>query len=85
LGAHHAPFATRADAQRVLWELLNQSQAEGERDTRFRGHDSERAAIIYQHQAQGADTVITQGIDAHAAAELRQDGTWPEPASPTDQ
>jgi hypothetical protein len=49
------------------------------------GHDSERAASIYQHQAQGADTVITQAIDAHAAAELRQDGTWPEPASPTGQ
>jgi hypothetical protein len=29
--------------------------------------------------------VITQAIDAHAAAELRQDCTWSEPASPTDQ
>jgi len=37
------------------------------------GHDSERAAIIYQHQARGADTVITRAIDAHADAELRRD------------
>ena len=37
------------------------------------GHDSERAAIIYQHQARGADAVITQAIDAHADAELRLD------------
>ena len=33
------------------------------------GHDSERAAIIYQHQARGADTAITNAIDAHAQAE----------------
>jgi integrase len=37
------------------------------------GHDSERAAIIYQHQARGADTAITRAIDAHADAELRRD------------
>jgi len=29
------------------------------------GHDSERAAIIYQHEARGADLVITSAIDAH--------------------
>jgi integrase len=29
------------------------------------GHDSERAAIIYQHEAQGADQAITSAIDAH--------------------
>ena len=29
------------------------------------GHDSERAAIIYQHEAQGADLAITSAIDAH--------------------
>jgi integrase len=29
------------------------------------GHDSERAAIIYQHQARGADLAITSAIDAH--------------------
>ena len=29
------------------------------------GHDSERAAIIYQHEARGADQVITGAIDAH--------------------
>ena len=29
------------------------------------GHASERAAIIYQHEARGADQVITGAIDAH--------------------
>ncbi|HSR85857.1 MAG TPA: tyrosine-type recombinase/integrase [Streptosporangiaceae bacterium] len=29
------------------------------------GHDSERAAIIYQHEAHGADLAITSAIDAH--------------------
>ena len=33
------------------------------------GHDSERAAIIYQHRARGADEVITTAIDAHIQAE----------------
>jgi hypothetical protein len=32
------------------------------------GHDSERAAIIYQHEARGADLVITSAIDAHLEA-----------------
>jgi hypothetical protein len=32
------------------------------------GHDSERAAIIYQHEAQGADLAITDAIDAHIEA-----------------
>ncbi len=29
------------------------------------GHDSERAAMIYQHEARGADRAITDAIDAH--------------------
>jgi hypothetical protein len=29
------------------------------------GHDSERAAIIYQHEARGADLAITSAINAH--------------------
>lgn len=33
------------------------------------GHDSERAAIIYQHRARGADELITTAIDAHIRAE----------------
>jgi integrase len=33
------------------------------------GHDSERAAMIYQHEARGADTAITSAIDAHIEAE----------------
>jgi integrase len=32
------------------------------------GHDSERAAIIYQHEAQGADLAITSAINAHVEA-----------------
>jgi integrase len=37
------------------------------------GHDSERAAMIYQHEARGADKAITGGIDAHVQAERDQD------------
>jgi integrase len=33
------------------------------------GHDSERAAMIYQHEAQGADQAITKAIDAHIEAQ----------------
>ena len=33
------------------------------------GHDSERAALICQHQARGADKIITDGIDAHVEAD----------------
>ena len=33
------------------------------------GHDSERAALIYQHQARGADKIITDSIDSHVEAE----------------
>ena len=33
------------------------------------GHDSERAAMIYQHEARGADQRITDAIDSHVQAE----------------
>jgi hypothetical protein len=33
------------------------------------GHDSERAALIYQHEARGADKRITGAIDAHVQTE----------------
>jgi hypothetical protein len=36
------------------------------------GHDSERAALIYQHQARGADERITHAIDSHVQAERDQ-------------
>jgi integrase len=44
------------------------------------GHDSERAAIIYQHEAQGADQAITSAIDAHIETakprrDQREDGS----------
>ena len=37
------------------------------------GHDSERAAMIYQHEARGADQTITNAIDRHVQAEQRGD------------
>jgi integrase len=37
------------------------------------GHDSERAAMIYQHEARGADQAITNAIDIHVQAEQRGD------------
>ena len=46
------------------------------------GHDSERAAIIYQHEARGADLAITSAIDAHIetakASQGQHDGGSPE-------
>jgi len=39
------------------------------------GHDSERAAMIYQHEARGAEQAITDAIDKHVQAEqLGDDG-----------
>jgi len=40
------------------------------------GHDSERAAMIYQHAVRGADRAITSAIEAQIEAERteRQDG-----------
>jgi hypothetical protein len=35
------------------------------------GHDSERAAMIYQHEACGADQTITNAIDTHVERERR--------------
>lgn len=32
------------------------------------GHDSERTALIYQHEAHGADKIITDSIDSHVQA-----------------
>ena len=37
------------------------------------GHDSERAAMIYQHEARGADQAITNAIDAHVQGEQGKD------------
>jgi hypothetical protein len=38
------------------------------------GHDSERAAMIDQHEAQGADKAITNAIDTHVQAEQAKPG-----------
>jgi integrase len=46
------------------------SSGAGLRDLMVRmGHDSERAALIYQHEARGADQRITGAIGAHVQAE----------------
>jgi integrase len=37
------------------------------------GHDSERAALIYQHETRGADQRITDAIDSHVQAERGKD------------
>jgi integrase len=37
------------------------------------GHDSERAAMIYQHEARGADSAITNAINAHIEADQDDD------------
>jgi integrase len=56
------------------------SSGAGLRDLMARmGHDSERAAMIYQHVARGADKAITDAIDTHVQAEKHtsdgEDGT----------
>lgn len=38
------------------------------------GHDSERAAMIYQREVRGADQAITSAIDAHIEAENADEG-----------
>jgi len=38
------------------------------------GHDSDRAAMIYQHEARGADKTSTDAIDTHVQAEQAQRG-----------
>jgi integrase len=46
------------------------SSGAGLRDLMVRmGHGGERAALIYQHEARGADQRITGAIDAHVQAE----------------
>jgi integrase len=46
------------------------------------GHDSERAAIIYQHEARGADAAITKAIDAHVEFEQgKQDDDASDPGT----
>jgi integrase len=45
------------------------------------GHDSERAAIIYQHTAQGADDAISEAIDAQVEAEQDDDEDGDEGAA----
>jgi len=50
------------------------SSVAGLRDPMARmGHDSERAAMIYQHEAHSADQAITSAIDSHVQAERLDD------------
>ena len=56
-----------------LWHTGNTFAAAsgaGLRDLMARmGHDSERAALIYQHEARGTDLATTNATDAHADAQ----------------
>jgi integrase len=53
-------------------QFASESKA-GLRDLMARmGHDSERAAMIYQHKARGADKSITDAIDAHVRDQQAQ-------------
>jgi hypothetical protein len=45
------------------------------------GHDSERAAMIYQREAPGAGKTITNAIDTHVQAEHAKRG---DEDGPTD-
>jgi hypothetical protein len=45
------------------------------------GHDSARAAMIYQHEARGADKAITDAIDAHLTDEQLGDDDGDDGAS----
>ena len=45
------------------------------------GHDSERAAIIYQHAARGADQAIAEAMDAHVEAQQTDDEDGDDGAS----
>jgi integrase len=38
------------------------------------GHDSDRAAMIYQHEARGADKTIMNAIDTHVQADQTKRG-----------
>ena len=54
---------------------LAASSGAGLRDLMARmGHDSERAAMIYQHEARGADRAITDTIDTQVQGQKRSDG-----------
>jgi integrase len=49
------------------------NSAAGLRDLMARtGHDSDRAAMIYQHEARGADKTITDAIDTHVQDETHK-------------
>lgn len=37
------------------------------------GHDSERTAVIYQHEVRGADQAITNAMDTHLQAEQHKE------------
>lgn len=49
------------------------------------GHDSEHAALIYQHEARGADTVITSAIDAQVSSELASTNDASDTEDPGDE
>jgi hypothetical protein len=72
--ADRIQWQTALDQARHTGNHFAASSGAGLKDLMARvGHDSERAAIIYQHEARGADAVITNAIDAHVEAERGRD------------
>jgi hypothetical protein len=65
--------AARLKEDKILPATRSRS-ARPERDLMaWMGHNSERAAMMYQHVARGADQLITNAIDAHVQGEQRKD------------
>ena len=72
---HKGPDGSDRPARRTFaGNHFAASSGAGLRDLMARmGHDSERAAMIYQHEARGADRAITDAIDTHVQAEQAND------------
>ena len=71
--ARSAPKACTSNDLRHTGNTFAAAGGAGIKDLMARmGRDSERAALIYQHQARGADKIITDNIDAHVEAERKR-------------
>lgn len=56
----------------LTWGIVSLGEGAGEAGLRHGRSHSERAALIYQHEARGADKRITDAIDFHVQAERDQ-------------
>jgi integrase len=75
---HSAPSGLHFHDLRHTGNHFAARSGTGLRDLMARmGHDSERAAMIYQHEAQGADKTIAHAIDTHVqAAQAKRDDEY---------